>query len=189
VRPKEDLMDCVTRISLKLDGAVHGCVLSGCGLYRYALWRLWEPARPLWMMALLNPSTATEEEDDATITRCCVRARRGGAGGLVVVNAGAIRETDSDEACAAPDPIGPDNAAWVRALIPTCSLHIAGWGPKAARFGGDALMLDIFKESGVRLMALIRNRDGSPRHPLYIGYDVTPMPWASSTVPSQPLTA
>jgi hypothetical protein len=134
------------------------------------------------MMALLNPSTATEEDDDATITRCCVRARGGGAGGLVVVNSGAIRETDSNKACAAADPIGPDNAAWIRALIPSCSLHIAGWGPKAARFGGDRLLREAFSDSGVALYALRTNRDGSPRHPLYIGYKVQPVLFANIAV-------
>src|ERR1044072_3523405 len=150
-------MDCVTRISRRLDGSVAGCVLSTCGAYRYALWRIWDEATPLWMMALLNPSPATEAEDDPTIARCCLRAHRGGAGGLVVVNSGAIRATDSNHACAAPDPIGPHNSAWVRALIPTCSQHIAGWGPKAAIFGGDLLLREIFMERGVPLHALAIN--------------------------------
>lgn len=168
-------MKCNISIRQTHDGAVWGCVLSQCGLYRYALWRIWEPARPPWMMALLNPSTATEELDDPTITRCRVRARQGGAGGLVVVNAGAIRETDSDTACAAPDPIGPHNDAWIRALIPTCSLHIAGWGPKAARFGGDVRMRQAFADSGFGLHALRINKDGSPAHPLYISYETKPV--------------
>jgi hypothetical protein len=168
-------MKCNIRIRQTLDGAVSGCVLSECGLYRYALWRIWEPGKPLWMMALLNPSTATEEVEDPTVTRCCVRARRGGAGGLVVVNSGAIRETDSDKACAVAHPIGPHNEAWVRALIPTCSLHIAGWGPKAALFGGDELLRRLFDEAGVTLHALKINLDGSPRHPLYVSYAAQPV--------------
>jgi hypothetical protein len=146
-------------------------------MYRYALWRIWDPNLPLWMMALLNPSTATEEEDDPTITRCCVRARRAGAGGLVVVNSGAIRETDSAKACVALDPIGPHNETWVNALIPTCSMHIAGWGPKAAVFGGDRLMRRLFNRAGVKLYALKVNQDGSPRHPLYVSYSAQPAPF------------
>jgi hypothetical protein len=131
------------------------------------------------MMALLNPSTATEEVDDPTIVRCRTRAQRGGAGGLVVVNSGAIRETDSKKACLAPDPIGPDNDAWIRSLIPTCKMHIAGWGPKAAIFGGDKRLRQVFQECGVELYALRINRDGSPRHPLYVGYNIQPIPFGS----------
>ena len=129
------------------------------------------------MMALLNPSAATEAVDDPTITRCIVRAQRGGAGGLVVVNAGAIRETDANKARRASDPIGPDNEAWIRALIPSCALHIGGWGPKAAQFGGDRQLKRIFHEMGIQLLALKINKDGSPGHPLYIGYDAEPAPF------------
>jgi hypothetical protein len=129
------------------------------------------------MMALLNPSTATEEQDDPTITRCCNRAAKAGAGGLVVVNSGAIRETNSDKACRAADPIGPHNACWIRSLIPACAMHIAGWGPKAARFGGDKLLRRLFDEAGVQLYALQINHDGSPRHPLYVSYAAQPAPF------------
>jgi hypothetical protein len=167
-------MDCITRIRHDLDGAIFGCVLSTCGTYRYALWRIWDASKPLWMMALLNPSTATEENDDPTIVRCVTRASRAGAGGLVVVNCGAIRETDSEKARRAPDPIGPHNDAWIRALIPTCSMHIAGWGPKARLFGGEKLLRRAFQESGTRLHALQVNNDGSPRHPLYVRYSIEP---------------
>lgn len=171
-------MQANVRIRQGLDGSVAGCVLSSCGGYRYALWRIWEPVKPLWMMALLNPSTATEEQDDPTINRCVVRASRAGAGGLVVVNSGAIRETNSERACRALDPVGPDNEAWVRALIPSCEVHVAGWGPKARHFGGHDTMLRTFADAGVRLFALALNQDGSPRHPLYVGYDtaLTPFP-------------
>jgi hypothetical protein len=167
-------MNCQIRLRANLDGSVAGCVLSSCEQYRYALWRIWETAKPLWMMALLNPSTATEEADDPTITRCSIRAQRNGAGGLVVVNAGAIRETDAEKACRAEDPVGPFNYDWIAALIPSCRLHIAGWGPKASRFSGDENLRRLFREAGVPLYALQLNQDGSPRHPLYVSYDAQP---------------
>jgi hypothetical protein len=163
------------RIKEHLDGTIAGCVLSACGRYRYALWRIWDQSKPFWLMALLNPSTATEEQNDPTISRCITRASRAGAGGVVVINTGAIRETDPDEACRAADPVGPHNEAWVRALIPACDMHIAGWGPNAARFGGDRQMLRIFREAKVQLYALKLNRDGSPRHPLYVPYSAQPV--------------
>lgn len=95
---------------------------------------------------------------------------------MVVVNSGAIRETDADEACRSADPIGPYNAAWIEALIPTCALHIAGWGPNASRFGGDEIVLHLFRDVDVMLHALAINRDGSPKHPLYVSYDTKPVP-------------
>lgn len=160
-----------TRHVTMRDGVESGCVLSPCEKFRYVLWRTWDEAKPKWMFILLNPSTATHEEDDATISRQITRAKRHGAGGIVVVNTGAIRETDSDAACASPDPIGPNNAYWVKKMIPECDKHICGWGAKAARFGGDTLVRAIFRETETPLYALKLNADGSPQHPLYIGYD------------------
>ena len=149
-----------------------GCVLSADEKYRYVLWRIWDDAAPKWMFALLNPSTATEEESDPTITRLVERAKRGGAGGIVVVNTAAIRETNSDKATRDPDAIGPHNHFWVKNMLKNCERVIVGWGPKAARYRGGEKLMQIFEEEGVSVYALKINKDGSPAHPLYIGYDV-----------------
>lgn len=153
------------------DGIEYGCVLSACETFRYVLWRIWDDSKPLWMFVLLNPSTANHEQDDPTITRQMRRARDAGAGGIVVVNTGAIRETNSDLAVSAKDPMGPHNVFWIKEMIPKCEKHIAGWGPKASKFKGDVLVKSIFRDAGVPLYALHVNKDGSPKHPLYIAYD------------------
>ena len=73
-----------------------GAVFSPCERYRYKLWRVWDPARPLGcvMFLMLNPSTATDTEDDPTIRRCIGYARSWGYGGLYVGNLFAYRATD-----------------------------------------------------------------------------------------------
>ena len=73
-----------------------GAAFSPCGRYRYKLWRVWDPARPLGcvMFLMLNPSTATDNEDDPTIRRCIGYARSWGYGGLYVGNLFAYRATD-----------------------------------------------------------------------------------------------
>ena len=43
---------------------------SACRKYRYALWRNWDESKPSAMIIGLNPSTADENENDPTITRC-----------------------------------------------------------------------------------------------------------------------
>lgn len=163
---------------LARDGEVEcGCVLSECEKYRYVLWRIWDDTKPKWMFVLLNPSKATEAVDDPTVTRQIERAKRGGAGGIIIVNTAAIRETDSDIATRDPEPIGPHNHFWIKNMLPQCDTVIAGWGPKAARFAGGDKVMRLFEEEGVTVYALKVNKDGSPAHPLYIAYDAELIPY------------
>lgn len=165
------------KVTTKDDSTEYGCVLSEDDLaasYRYALWRIWDPTKPKWLFVLLNPSTADHEENDDTIKRLMKRAKTGGSGGVVVANAGAIRETDSDAACLHEDPMGPHNEAWLRALIPTCDFYIVGYGMKARRFGGDTLVKRVFADAGVTVHALRLCQDGTPEHPLYLAYALQP---------------
>ncbi|MCY7323132.1 MAG: DUF1643 domain-containing protein [Phormidesmis sp. CAN_BIN36] len=45
-----------------------GADISADGLYRYALWRIWEPTKPLVMFIGSNLSTADPTTDDHTIS-------------------------------------------------------------------------------------------------------------------------
>lgn len=153
------------------DDTEYGCVLSQCEQYRYLLWRIWDDKLPKWMFIMLNPSTADHETDDATISRQIIRAKMAGAGGIVVANTGAIRETYSEKLKQHDDPIGPHNIFWLKETIPECDVHIAGWGAKARLFHGDKIVKAIFREMDIPLKALEINRDGSPKHPLYVGYN------------------
>ena len=59
---------------------------SACRKYRYALWRTWDESKPYPMIIGLNPSTADENENDPTITRCINFAKSWGYGGVCVIN-------------------------------------------------------------------------------------------------------
>ena len=62
--------------------------------YRYALTRVWDPLGPRLSFVMLNPSTATEVQNDPTVERCERRARALGFGGFRVTNIFAWRDTD-----------------------------------------------------------------------------------------------
>lgn len=96
---------------------------------------------------------------------------------MLITNAGAVRETDSAKAVKHIDPIGRDNEFWLRLCVPACDRHIVGCGPLAKKFGGDKLYNRVFKAAGLPLFALKVTADGSPGHPLYVGYDVEPFPY------------
>lgn len=144
-------------------------VYSPCGAYRYVLARVWDPARPVWLMAMLNPSRASESAGDATVDRQVSRARQHGAGALIVVNAAALRSTDRQAMLRHPDPVGPNNEAWIARMAPLADGVVLAYGPDAALFGGDRLLARAL--AGRACHALRLTRDGSPGHPLYLPLD------------------
>jgi len=71
--------------------------VSSDGVYRFRLWRRWAPpnnGQGHAVFVMLNPSTADDKDDDATVRRCIGFAKRWGHGGLEVVNLFAYRSTD-----------------------------------------------------------------------------------------------
>jgi hypothetical protein len=59
------------------------------------------------LFIMLNPSTATEVQNDPTVERCERRARALGFGAFRVLNIFAWRATDPRDMRAAADPVGP----------------------------------------------------------------------------------
>lgn len=169
----------IVDIRHSLDGAVQGCVLSDCETYRHAWWRIWDASLPLWHFGMLNPSKADADELDPTVSRQCERARRKGAGGIVVTNEADLRETDRLKAKKHPCPISPDNELWVAWLMLACDVHIAAYGPDAAEMGAGDTMRAAARETGTQLYALHITKSGQPGHPLYLAYDLPLLEFAA----------
>ena len=81
---------------------------SACRKYRYALWRTWDESKPYVMIIGLNPSTADENKNDPTITRCINFAKSWGYGGVCVTNLFAFRATVPSDMKTSNDPIGTE---------------------------------------------------------------------------------
>jgi len=146
-----------------------GALLSPCRSYRYLLWRRWADG-PYLNFIMLNPSTADESEDDATIRRCVERAKRMEFSALSVTNLFAYRSTDPRMLKTVADPVGPDND---KALVDTATgagMVICAWGNHGEKRAAAVLKI----LSGVRVHCLRKTKIGQPEHPLYIPYDVVP---------------
>ena len=61
-------------------------IYSDCERYRYALTRVWDVGGKRALFVMLNPSTATEVQNDPTVERCERRARALGFGAFRVTN-------------------------------------------------------------------------------------------------------
>lgn len=163
-----------------LSGRQSGAVFSRCADYRYLLWRIWDPSRPLWAFGMLNPSTADHEVVDPTIARCIKRAEAGGAGGLIVWNLFAYRATKPEDMKAAEDPVGPYNDQAIQIAVKQAALNIAAWGAHGSHKNRQSEVLSALSKISVRLNALEFTAEGAPRHPLYLRLSVQPQPWIYS---------
>ena len=163
-------------------------VFSACGRYRYRLDRAIGGAGPVVAFLLHNPSTADAGRDDATLRRGIAYARAWDSSRLIYINAWAGIATRANELWAMADPVGPDNdghiAQAVREVVVSGGFVVVGWGVVRAPREGRAragqrlgAVQDHIRVLGCELRALGRNRDGSPRHPLYIRGAMLPELW------------
>ncbi len=139
-----------------------GAEFSEDRMYRYALWRIWDRDTPLIAFIGLNPSTANETDDDPTIRRVVSFSKKWGYGGVYMVNLFAYVTSDPAQLSQCEDPLG-DNDFWLDHVARICLKVVFAWGsfPQAA----DRAREVIQKFDGY---ALVVNKDGSPRHPLYV---------------------
>ncbi|SMX38393.1 DUF1643 domain-containing protein [Maliponia aquimaris] len=156
------------------DGVRSTAWYSPCGGYRYGLRRVWDAGAGEMMYVMLNPSTATEAQNDATIERCQRRAAALGFGGIRIANLFAWRATRPADLKSAEDPEGPENADLLRAWSGAAAVTLAAWGVHGALRDAGPRVAGLL-EGDVRHLGL--TREGHPRHPLYVSYAVQPQPW------------
>ncbi|MDR6381773.1 DUF1643 domain-containing protein [Paraburkholderia caribensis] len=158
-----------------------GCILSDCGTYRLSLWREWDKSLPRVAALMLNPSTASHLVTDPTDTRIFTRAVAMGFGRYEIVNLFPLRSTDPDVLLTHPDPIGPrrggisaDGA--ILDAVSAASMVWCAWGAHPAAAARAAEVMDLIRMTGMRnkLYHLGLNKDGSPKHPLYIAASTRP---------------
>ncbi|MEO1422074.1 MAG: DUF1643 domain-containing protein, partial [Pseudomonadota bacterium] len=109
-------------------GRVSSAQYSDCERYRYDLTRVWARGERRAMFLMLNPSTATEVQNDPTVERCERRARTLGFGAFRVCNIFAYRATDPKEMRVQADPVGPLNDAAIVEGCDWADTVVCAWG-------------------------------------------------------------
>lgn len=164
------------------------------GQYRYRLDRwlggdLWAANAPSLHVIGVNPSTADEKTDDATIRKLLGFASRLGARRVIVTNLFAYRSTNVVALRTVDDPIGGDAADYfMRTAFRDAEINVAAWGPAAKlpwhlrdRWRHVAALA---AEAGRPLQCWGTAQDGHPRHPLMLAY-ATPLGEWTPPDPSQ----
>ena len=170
----------ITREHVKGD-APSIAIYSDCENYRYALTRVWDAGKPRVLFVMLNPSTATEVQNDPTVERCERRARALGFGAFRVTNIFAWRATDPKVMRAQADPVGPQNDQMIRESVAWATGEgdqiICAWGAHGAHLDRGAAVERLLRATGRDLHQLGLTKAGAPKHPLYIAYDRQPELW------------
>jgi hypothetical protein len=169
----------ITRTHIKGD-APSTAIYSDCETYRYALTRIWDDFGKRVHIVMLNPSTATEVQNDPTVERCERRARTLGFGSFTVTNIFAWRDTDPRKMKAAADPVGPANDETILKMSLEADQIIAAWGTHGAHLARGAAVEQALRSLGKPLYHLGLSKAGHPKHPLYIAYTEQPELWKTT---------
>ena len=168
----------ITRGYQKGDAA-SVAVYSDCEAYRYDLTRVWDGRGQKALFVMLNPSTATETQNDPTVERCERRARALGFGAFRVTNIFAYRATDPKVMRGVADPIGPGNDAAITEGAAWADQIICAWGSHGTHLNRGTAVEHLLRATAKPLWHLGLTQGFQPKHPLYIGYDHQPQIWGS----------
>ncbi|OOG61404.1 hypothetical protein B0E46_15610 [Rhodanobacter sp. B04] len=153
-------------------------VLSPCGRYRYLLRRqLQQEGALTCLFIMLNPSTADAEVDDQTIRKCMKFAKAWGYDWLHVVNLFAWRATSPEDMKAAGSPIGQYNLSRIMDAVSAADLVVCAWGKDGSYLNQATQVRQSLVGTHVHYLQL--NKDGSPKHPLYVKDNTRPTLWVT----------
>lgn len=147
-----------------------GAVVSECGSYRYLLTRRWEDG-PSLAFLMHYPTRTDATIDDAAIRRCMGFAKRLGFSGIEVVNLFAYRAATPKDVLAAHDPVGPENDEHIRMAVRATRDIVCAWGPIGSKTPRSHQVVAMLRQMGAKPKCLEVTPNGSPCHPLGLGYD------------------
>ena len=144
--------------------------------HRYVLWRIWNNKLPKVVFIGLNPSTADENEDDATIRRLVGFAELNGYGGFYIVNLFSFRLTKSALLARVPVPSTKQNDNAIKEFINKSNAIVCMWGGRGVLHNRSAEVARWIKEMQRSVLCFGLTLKHNPKHPLYLPYktELTP---------------
>jgi len=145
--------------------------------YRYFISRIWDPAADKILFIMINPSTATKEEDDKTMKKVMEISDKWNFGGVYVGNLYPYCSTKPSElkSIQIPSEIYQENKRHIQEMVSKSTMIVYAWGTK----GPDE------RQQEPEWLKNIVNRDvycinlsvkGVPMHPNQWGPNVKPIP-------------
>jgi hypothetical protein len=139
-----------------------GAMFSEDRKHRYALWRIWDDAKPLLMVIGLNPSQGDETRLDQTLHKVRNFAQHWGYGGFYMMNLFSYVSTDPNQLVTCKD--NTYNDSWLCTVSKSCRDVVFAWGRFDQAKQRCQEVIKMFPDA----YAFRLNKDGSPQHPLLI---------------------
>lgn len=144
---------------------------SSCRKYRFTLWRVWGDISNYVQFIGLNPSTADETNDDATIRRCRNFAKSWGFDAMCMTNLFAFRATDPKLMKQAQNPIGDNNDQWLLKIADSANLVVAAWGNHGNFLERDKEVVLLLSRP---LFCFGISKQNQPKHPVRLPKNISP---------------
>lgn len=170
------------KVKTALTAGLNGdAAFSQCGRYRRIL-RRWTgeifPERHI-LLCGMNPSTASGEHNDPTITREWGFTVREGYSAFVKVNISDYRATHPKELMKPGIvPVSPENLGVILNAAAEADKVVMCFG-RVNRALEDAARQTVaaLRDAGIFMWCFGTNKDGSPKHPLYLASDTPLIPF------------
>lgn len=145
-----------------------GAIFSEDRKHRYILWRVWDDCKPAILFIGLNPSTANETQSDPTITKVIGFAKLNGFGSIYMGNCFSQVTSDPKKLSDFSNIKNDEALLDIKKIYGNELTVVFAWGAfeEVKKFKRDVSLCEMFPDA----MALVINKDGSPRHPLYVPY-------------------
>ena len=132
--------------------------------HRYTLERSWDFERPKVLYIMLNPSLANIDKDDPTIRRLISFTKQLGYGGFYVGNLFSYITPYPKDLLDKDLSYCNKNLKEIRKMIASSNEVIYGWGNS---FNEP----DWLKKNVLKPKCFGKNKNKTPRHPLYLSYN------------------
>ena len=152
--------------------SAHGADFSSNRKHRFALWRAWDESKPEVMFIGLNPSTANEEKNDPTIRKVIKFAVNWGYGSVTMLNLFTYVTTYPEELKTCKNPLLQADVTLI-SYARDADKIIFAWGNFKEAQERAKQVIAMFPNA----YCLVKNKDGSPRHPLYVPGNTEPVPF------------
>lgn len=157
--------------------SVWGAEFSEDRKYRYALWRTWGHSNKGKVMFIgLNPSTANEELNDATIRRCIGFAKSWGYGGMYMLNLYSYVSKDPKK-LVLDEQIEKNNEKLLE-YSQKSDIVILAWGC----FKNHTKRMEEVEKMFPLAYCISKSKDGFPNHPLFLKSDLKPVRYGEKTI-------